>query len=98
MQARALQDVDLWVIKVDKYDGAAQEPFYSSPAFSGRDPLAEIENCKLYTGFCHCGAVNLVLKNSGPLMQKVAPTEPADGVIGECDCSICVRVCGPKLI
>ena len=89
--------MDLWSLKVIKYDGAAIEPFYSPLAFTGPEPTAEIENYVRYTGSCHCGAVNLALKNSGPLVQKVAPIEPVDGVIGECDCSICARVGGRKL-
>ncbi|KAE9373063.1 hypothetical protein N431DRAFT_373259 [Stipitochalara longipes BDJ] len=92
VNARALQDVDLWSMKVCKYDRAAHKPSYSPTAFTGPEPPAEIENGKLYTGSCHCGAVTLALKNSGPLIQRVPPTEPADGVIGECDCSICARM------
>ena len=85
-------------MKVDIYDGAALEPFYSPPAFTGQDPQAQIENCIPYFGSCHCGAVNIALRNSGSLNQKIAPTEPVEGVIGECDCSICARVRGSKLM
>lgn len=84
INARALQDVDLWSLKVEKYNGAAVEPFYKPPAFNGPEPTAEIENSKLYTGSCHCGAVTLALKNDGPLSTEVE-------LIGECDCSICSR-------
>lgn len=91
MQARALQDVDLWSLKANKYDGAANEPLYKPPAFTGPEPPAEIESSKMYTGSCHCGAVTLALKTRGPHSEEVE-------VIGECDCSICARVRQPKLI
>ena len=83
-------------MKIDRFDGATLKPLYSLPAFTGQDPPAEMENCTTYTGSCHCGAVTIALKNSGPLKQDVAPTEPVDGVIGECDCSICARVSFPS--
>lgn len=94
IQARTLQETDLWSLRVHTSDGNARKPFYQPPAFMGPEPSAEIEESKRYTGSCHCGAVTIALKNMGPLVQEVAPlaNEIEPEVIGECDCSICARV------
>jgi hypothetical protein len=68
-----------------RYDGAALEPAYIPPKYTGPEPVATLENPKIYTGSCHCGAVTLELKTSGPLSSY-------KGLIQECNCSICMRV------
>jgi hypothetical protein len=87
------------LVSKNKHDGATHKPFYAPPILRGPEPPAEIENSKLYTGSCHCGAVRMALKNRGPLIQEAAPVAEEIGpeVIGECDCSICARVSQPKL-
>lgn len=77
--------MDLWSLTVNKYNGAALEPSYEPFEFIGPEPEAHIQNHKLYTGSCHCGAVTLALKTKKLLSEE-------DEVIGECDCSICARV------
>jgi len=84
VNARALQDVDLWSLTKKKFDGLDFEPPYNPPRFTGPEPIAEIDTGKLYTGSCHCGAVTLALKTKGPLSKE-------SEVIGECNCSICSR-------
>jgi hypothetical protein len=74
---------------VKNYDGAAFEPSYNPAKFTGPEPIAEIKNGKLYTGSCHCGAATMALKTKGPLSKE-------SEVIGECNCSICSRVCQPS--
>lgn len=58
-------------------------------AYDGALPTAEIEGGKIYTGSCHCGAIQLALK-SKPL-DSTFPEGFLQGV-GECNCSICMRV------
>lgn len=83
VNARTLQDVNLWDLEVNQYKGADLEPAYMPLKFTGPEPTAEIEGAKIYTGGCHCGAVTIALKT------KPLP-ELADG-IKECNCSICAR-------
>lgn len=84
-QARTLRDLDLWSLTTNDYDGKALEPTYTPHPFKGTEPVAEIENAKLYTGSCHCGNVTMALKTKGPLSD-------GDAYIQECNCSICMRV------
>lgn len=71
-----------------RHNGAALDPPYTPPRFTGTEPTVEIKGAKIYTGGCHCGAVTLAFK-SKPL-PKVSQSE--SGVLS-CDCSICTRVC-----
>jgi len=84
VNAKTLRDIDQWSLEVNKYDGKALEPAFSPPKYTGPEPTASIENAKIYTGSCHCGAVTLALKTQGPL-----PSAPEH--IQECNCSICMR-------
>ncbi|KAK6958453.1 hypothetical protein Daesc_001254 [Daldinia eschscholtzii] len=59
-------------------------PPWTPPKFTGPEPPAEIEAAKIHTGGCHCGAVTLAIK-SKPIDSTY------DGLIMECDCSICTR-------
>lgn len=85
-QARALLDVDVFALKINKYDGLPREPKYIPPSFTGSEPTptTEFKDPKLYTGGCHCGAVTIALKTDGPLSND------AEGFL-QCDCSICMR-------
>jgi hypothetical protein len=69
------------------FDGAALDPEYQPPKYTGPEPTAEIEGGKLYTGSCHCGVVTVAVK-----------TLPLDDTykdrLVECNCSICERVSG----
>ncbi|KUJ17179.1 uncharacterized protein LY89DRAFT_685108 [Mollisia scopiformis] len=84
INVRTLQDVDLWALEVNKYDGCAIAPAYEAPKYKGPEPTAEIENAKTYTGSCHCGAVTMALKTKEPLSG-------GSEHIQECNCSICAR-------
>lgn len=63
---------------------------YKPDEYSGPEPSFAIEGGKVYKGSCHCGAVTLAVKS------KPLEGDP-DGVL-ECNCSGCVRVCGPFLL
>jgi hypothetical protein len=65
---------------LDSFDGKKLDPVYEAPAFSGPEPSA-VDDGKLYTGSCHCGAVTFAI--------NVEPIETA----ADCNCSICQRVC-----
>ncbi|KAH8597217.1 Mss4-like protein, partial [Bisporella sp. PMI_857] len=86
LNARSLMDVDLWSLKVNQSDGAARDPQYQPHRFTGENPVPtiEIENPKLYTGSCHCGAHTLAFITNGALPG-------GKEYIQECDCSICAR-------
>ncbi|KAL2060915.1 hypothetical protein VTL71DRAFT_8967 [Oculimacula yallundae] len=84
INARTLQNVELWSLEITKYDGQAAEPKYAPHSYSGPEPTADIKDAKVYSGTCHCGAVGLAMKTAGPL-----PT--AGQHIEECECSICAR-------
>ncbi|OLN81447.1 Centromere protein V 2 [Colletotrichum chlorophyti] len=80
---RALQGINTWQLEKQPYDGAALGQKYVPPTHNGPLPAA-IDDCKLYTGSCHCGAVTLALM-SKPL------DETFGGTTAECNCSVCVR-------
>ncbi|KAI1651608.1 Mss4-like protein [Daldinia loculata] len=81
---RALQKIKAWDLGTQPLDDKATPPAWSPPKFDGQEPPAEIEGAKIYTGGCHCGAVTLALK-SKPIDSTY------EGLIMECDCSICTR-------
>ncbi|KAF5502114.1 Centromere protein V [Colletotrichum aenigma] len=80
---RTIQDVDVFELEKQPYDGASLGDKYVSPEHNGPLPPA-IDGSKLYTGSCHCGAVNLAFM-SEPL------DETNDNETADCNCSICVR-------
>jgi len=75
----------LWAVDVKEFDGAALEPKYTLPPFDDPEPEANFEGWKLYKGACHCRAVRMALRTKGQLWEE-------EELIGECNCSICVRV------
>ncbi|KAI8962974.1 Mss4-like protein [Daldinia sp. FL1419] len=81
---RALQNIKIWDLDTQPLDDEATPPAWDPPAFTGQEPPAEIEGARIHTGGCHCGAVTLALK-SKPIDSTY------DGLIVECDCSICTR-------
>ncbi|KAI1504498.1 glutathione-dependent formaldehyde-activating enzyme [Biscogniauxia marginata] len=81
---RVMQNFDVWGLDIRMTDGASVPPAYTPPGFKGRNPPADIEGGKIYTGSCHCGAVTLALK-SKPIDSTY------EGKVVECDCSICNR-------
>jgi hypothetical protein len=87
-QAQTITDLHIPSLGINIYDGKALEPAYTPHPFKGPEPVAEIENAKLYTGSCHCGNVTLAMKTKGPL------TEGHKHIQG-CNCSICSRVSLP---
>lgn len=66
------------------FDGASSDPKPAPRTYDGPPPEM-VDGGKLYTGSCHCGAVQVALA-SKPLDESFP-----DG-IGECNCSICERV------
>ncbi|KAM5352930.1 hypothetical protein ACJ41O_005652 [Fusarium nematophilum] len=65
------------------YDGAALGDRYEPPAYSGPQP-EPIDGGKIYTGNCHCGAVQVAV-SSKPIDSTYSER------IAECNCSICER-------
>ncbi|KAI1804920.1 hypothetical protein F4811DRAFT_518189 [Daldinia bambusicola] len=81
---RVLQRIKIWDIDTKPLDEKTPPPPWTPPEFTGPEPRAEIEGAQIYTGSCHCGAVTLAMK-SKPIDSTY------DGLIIECDCSICTR-------
>ncbi|KAI1102734.1 hypothetical protein F4804DRAFT_312075 [Jackrogersella minutella] len=84
VNVRAFQNFNVWDMKTQPLDGLSSPPTWHPTQFTGRDPPAEIENAKVYTGGCHCGAITIALK-SKPIDSTY------DEKLLECDCSICIR-------
>ncbi|KAI1090966.1 hypothetical protein F5B19DRAFT_296257 [Rostrohypoxylon terebratum] len=80
---RAFQNISIWDLDTKLIDDL-KSPTWTPPRFTSDPPLAEIENGKVYTGGCHCGAITLALKS-----KPIDSTYEAD--LLECDCSICTR-------
>ncbi|KAI1298391.1 glutathione-dependent formaldehyde-activating enzyme [Xylaria venustula] len=81
--------IDSWKLPLIKFDGASLfQPAYEAPKFTGKEPTAEIEGGKLYTGSCHCGAITVALK-SKPLDESF--TDDIGFGFLECNCSSCAR-------
>ncbi|CAN8102363.1 unnamed protein product [Discula destructiva] len=88
INARTIQGLDIWSLKVETFDGKALPPPYAPPVYDGPEPIVEVENGKTYHGSCHCGAVKLAVKLK-PL--ETWDTLSEDESVVECNCSICVR-------
>ncbi|GAB1318689.1 Glutathione-dependent formaldehyde-activating enzyme [Madurella fahalii] len=87
INVRALQDVDIWALEIEAYNGETREPQYVPPAFSGPEPNpAGFDEGKTYHGSCHCGAVTAAIKVKEPFEDGAYK-----GPIAECNCSICRR-------
>lgn len=73
-------------ILLSRFDGKDLTPAYKTPKYKGPEPepTTEVEDGKLYTGSCHCGAVTLAVKVK-TLNKDYKP-------VTECNCSICGRV------
>ena len=84
-QIRTIQGLDVWALPTTTLYAYPFPPVYSAPAFEGDTPAERVEDGKLYTGSCHCGAVRLAL-HSKPLDESFPER------IAECDCSVCIRV------
>ncbi|KAI2472676.1 Mss4-like protein [Annulohypoxylon bovei var. microspora] len=80
---RAFQNINVCNLDAKLIDGSTS-PTWSPPKFTGREPPARIENSKVYTGGCHCGAITVALKSK--LIDNTY-----DESLYECDCSICTR-------
>ncbi|KAI1456347.1 Mss4-like protein [Annulohypoxylon moriforme] len=80
---RAFQNINVWDLSTKLIDGLGSST-WSPPGFTGSEPPADIENAKVYTGGCHCGAITLALKS-----KPINSTYKAN--LLECDCSICTR-------
>ncbi|KAH8647801.1 glutathione-dependent formaldehyde-activating enzyme [Xylariales sp. PMI_506] len=81
INARVLQNVDVWTLERRLTDGKAYPPAYEVTKFTGTEPAAELDGGQIYTGSCHCGAVTLAVK-SKPLDKDF------EGMIIECNCSL----------
>jgi len=86
MKLRALRDVDLRSLDVETFDGGSIPPAYEPPIYKGPEPSANIEDAKIYTGACHCGAVKMKLKTRGLVGGGCEE-------VRECSCRVCSRVC-----
>ncbi|CAG8961953.1 hypothetical protein HYFRA_00013733 [Hymenoscyphus fraxineus] len=84
INARTLEDVDVWKLEVRKVDGASYEPKWIPHELIGPEPTAEIEDAKMYYGSCHCGATTIALKNKGGIDSSTEMVE--------CNCTICYKV------
>ncbi|ROT40701.1 hypothetical protein SODALDRAFT_330442 [Sodiomyces alkalinus F11] len=89
VNAHTIQDLDTWSLERKPFDGASRPPPYEPPTYTGPRPTAQIEGGKLYTGGCHCGAVQLALLSRS--IDATFPDTFPEGA-GECNCSICERV------
>ncbi|KAK4191957.1 Mss4-like protein [Podospora australis] len=89
VNARCIQNLDVWKLNTKFYDGATGDPKYTPPAYTGPEPtpagIPENEG-KIYHGSCHCGAVTVAVKTKHPIDSE-AYTEP----VMECNCSACMR-------
>ncbi|KAK0641577.1 Mss4-like protein [Cercophora newfieldiana] len=92
VNARALQEVDIWSLNTPIHDGAKINPQWIPPVYSGPEPALglttseEVEGkVPEYHGSCRCGAVQIAVKLKSLLDETY--TEP----IAECNCSICQR-------
>ncbi|GIZ40467.1 hypothetical protein CKM354_000380300 [Cercospora kikuchii] len=83
LNVRVLQDLDIWALKRQQHDGAAEGGDYAPPEYEGKAPTAS-KGQQSYIGSCHCGGVGLALV-SKPLDDTYS------GRIAECTCSVCVR-------
>ncbi|KAF3767774.1 hypothetical protein M406DRAFT_345618 [Cryphonectria parasitica EP155] len=88
LNARTIQDLDIWSLNVSTFDGKALPPPREPPVYSGPEPTATVENGKIYHGSCHCGAVKVALKLK-PLETYDLSND--DEQIVDCNCSICTR-------
>ncbi|EOO01487.1 putative glutathione-dependent formaldehyde-activating gfa protein [Phaeoacremonium minimum UCRPA7] len=88
VNARAIQDLDLWSLGSHGFDGAALDPKYKPPAYTGPEPSAEIDGAKTYHGSCHCGDVKVAVKVK-PL--DTWRREVEEERVIDCNCSICQR-------
>ncbi|RDL35823.1 uncharacterized protein BP5553_06435 [Venustampulla echinocandica] len=84
VNVRAINDLDIWSLKVNTFDGAAIEPAYVTHPYTGPEPEAVVENGKLYTGSCHCGGTTMAFKSRGAFSEGKEK-------VHECNCSICNR-------
>ncbi|KPM41941.1 hypothetical protein AK830_g4636 [Neonectria ditissima] len=80
----SIQGVNTWALEREYIDYASKGCKYEVPAYTGRLPAEEVEGGKIYTGNCHCGAVQVAL--ASPLLD-----ETFKDMVGECNCSICER-------
>ncbi|ROW09624.1 hypothetical protein VMCG_02593 [Cytospora schulzeri] len=88
INARALQNLDVWSLDIKPYDGKSTPPLYSPPVYKGPEPIPEKDG-KTYHGSCHCGAVTLAVKLHKPL--EIFDISDDEERIVECDCSVCAR-------
>ncbi|AEO67103.1 uncharacterized protein THITE_2115904 [Thermothielavioides terrestris NRRL 8126] len=87
VNARTIQGLNVWDLEIKTFDGAAYDPQYVAPAYSGPElNPAGFEDANTYHGSCHCGAVTTAVRIKG---------SPEDNTykerILECNCSICQR-------
>ncbi|KAI1327450.1 glutathione-dependent formaldehyde-activating enzyme [Xylariaceae sp. FL0255] len=86
INARAIQNIDIWELKRTTLDGASMSPAYSSPKFTGPEPQGELADSRIFTGSCHCGAFKVAAK-----CKSLEDASSGGGPAYECNCSICRR-------
>ncbi|OLN88316.1 Centromere protein V 1 [Colletotrichum chlorophyti] len=84
VNARSIQGLEIFGMARKPFDGAAFGAKYVPRPHKGPNPTAAVEDGKLYTGGCHCGAVTVAVV-SKPI------DETYSDVLIECNCSICER-------
>ncbi|KAK7428060.1 hypothetical protein QQZ08_005492 [Neonectria magnoliae] len=84
LNVHAFQGLNTWELEREFIDWASKGMEYEIPAYTGRLPAEEVQRGKIYTGNCHCGAVQVAL--ASPLLD-----ESFQDMVGECNCSICER-------
>lgn len=67
-----------------KYDGKKLPPPYEPVTYKGPEPTAKIEDAKIYTGSCHCGAVTLAMKVKGELTaESIGDVHESEGGVSK---------------
>ncbi|KAH8680898.1 Mss4-like protein [Xylariales sp. PMI_506] len=84
VNARTLQNLDIWSLEINKFDGASVPSTFVTPKFDGPLPEADLPDSVIVTGGCHCGGVRVAVKTL-PL-GKDSSVRSID-----CNCSICSR-------
>ncbi|KAH7131238.1 glutathione-dependent formaldehyde-activating enzyme [Dactylonectria macrodidyma] len=84
LNVHSIQELNTWTLERTPINGAALGAAYEPLPYSGTLPTAQVEGGKVYTGSCHCGAVQVALAS-----KPIDSTYPDK--IGECNCSSCER-------
>ncbi|PSR80658.1 glutathione-dependent formaldehyde-activating enzyme [Coniella lustricola] len=88
LNARTIQDLDIWSLKAHTFDGKSLPPSYKAPAYYGPEPEAGDKYDSTYYGSCHCGAVQTAVKTKS--LDTYNLSKETHKIL-ECNCNYCVR-------